>query len=202
MVYANWYTPDSQHVVLFITQVFFPIAKASLSTAVASTFLTVSTNIVVTSLITFRLLRARRALAKVIPSADMRVYTGVIAILVESAAPLTIFGIVAAMVQQVDTKSIRSPGFYVFDFLFQGLFYSFGVSSNHQLPPQISFFLTFSLKGALPTDDHIPGHDWPLLYPIPQPQGRCPVQPNPVCSPNCRILFPPIDLQSGIRAKP
>jgi hypothetical protein len=134
MVYADWHTPDSQHIGLFIAQVFLLNAKLSAFVNAASTFLTVSTNIVVTSLITFCLLRARRALAKVLPSADMRVYTGVIAILVESAAPLTIFGIVSAILQQIRAKSNRSPGFYVFATLFEGLFYSFCVSSNNQLP--------------------------------------------------------------------
>jgi hypothetical protein len=85
MVYVNWYTPDLQHIVLSITRVFLPKSKTTVYMNTASTFLTVSTNIVVTSLITFRLLRARRALGKVIPSADMRVYTSVIAILVDTA---------------------------------------------------------------------------------------------------------------------
>ena len=135
MVYANWYTPDSQSVVLFITGVFLVQAnsKTALHATVASTFLTVSTNIVVTSLITFRLLRARRALAKVLPSADMRVYTGVIAILVESAAPLTIFGLVVAILQQFGAKYSKSPGFYVCVTLFEALFYSFCVSSKNEL---------------------------------------------------------------------
>ena len=136
MVYANWYTPDSQPIVLFITGVFLVQAnsKTALRATMASTFLTVSTNIVVTSLITFRLLRARRALARVIPSADMRVYTSVIAILVESAAPLTIFGIVAAILQQSSARSTKSPAFYACGHLVESLFYSFCVSSNHQPP--------------------------------------------------------------------
>jgi hypothetical protein len=128
MVYADCHTPDSQHIGLFIAQAFLPNAKLLSSIIAASTFLTVSTNIVVTSLITFRLLRARRALAEVLPSADMRVYTGVIAILVESAAPLTIFGIVAAILQQIRAKLNRSPGFRVYITLFECLFYSFCVS--------------------------------------------------------------------------
>ena len=107
----------------------------------ASTFLTVSTNIVVTSLITFHLVRARRALAKVLPSADMRVYTSVVAILVESAAPLTIFGIIAAILQR--TQSAMSPGFNVCESLFDGLFYSFCVSSNH--PPLTNVIFSDSL---------------------------------------------------------
>jgi hypothetical protein len=128
MVYADWHIPNSQHVGLFIAQVFLVGTKLAASVNAASTFLTVSTNIVVTSLITFRLLCARRALAKVLPSADMRVYTGVIAILVESAAPLTVFGIVAAILQQFGPKPNQSPGYYVCQTLFDGLFYSFCVS--------------------------------------------------------------------------
>jgi hypothetical protein len=150
MVYADWHTPDSQNIGLFIATVFFPIVSSRLSIAAASSFLTVSTNIVVTSLITFRLLRARCALAKVLPSADMRVYTGVIAILVESAAPLTIFGVIAAILQCLATQSPRSPGFYVFETLFDGLFYSFCVSRNNQLPQQMPSFLTSLFESHSP----------------------------------------------------
>ena len=64
----------------------------------ASTLLIVSTSIIVTTLITIRLLHARRTLVKRLPSADVQVYTGVIAILIDSAAPLTIFGIILAVV--------------------------------------------------------------------------------------------------------
>jgi hypothetical protein len=58
----------------------------------------------------------------------MRVYTGVIAILVESAAPLTIFGIVAAILQQAGAKFNMSPAFYACAYSFDGLFYSFCAS--------------------------------------------------------------------------
>jgi hypothetical protein len=99
----------------------------------ASTFLTVSTNIIVTSFITFRLLLARRRLLKVLPSADLQLYTGVIAILIESAAPLTVLGIVAAILQHLTGSQFRSsPGYYVCRYLFDGLFYSFCVSSSYQ----------------------------------------------------------------------
>ena len=97
----------------------------------ASTFLTVSTNVVVTSLITFRLLIARRNLSKLMPTADARLYTGVISILIESAAPLTVFGIIGAILQQVDaydTRIQKSPAYFVCLNVFVGLFYSFCVS--------------------------------------------------------------------------
>ena len=96
--------------------------------AAASTLLTVSTNIIVTSLIAFRLLRARRSLAKVLPSADLRLYTGVVAILIESALPLTVFGIIAAIMQQLDYQGYQlSESFPVCNVLFVGLFYIFCV---------------------------------------------------------------------------
>lgn len=97
----------------------------------ASTFLTVSTNILVTGLITFRLLRARQDLSKLLPSADARLYTGVISILIESAAPLTVFGIIGAILQQVDAYDDgiqKSPAYFVCLNIFVGLFYSFCVS--------------------------------------------------------------------------
>jgi hypothetical protein len=78
----------------------------------------------------------------------MQIYTGVIAILVESAAPLTIFGIVAAILQQLTSKS--TAGYVACDTLFEGLFYSFCVSSNHQLPQQTPSFLTSFFKSRSP----------------------------------------------------
>ncbi|RXW13393.1 hypothetical protein EST38_g12463 [Candolleomyces aberdarensis] len=105
----------------------------------ASTFLTVSTNIIVTSFITFRLLRVRRALAMVLQSTDAQVFTGVIAILIESAAPLTIFGIIAAILQHLNGSQLhQSPGFLVCSYLFEGLFYSFCAIS----PQMIIFRVT------------------------------------------------------------
>ncbi|KAJ2913709.1 hypothetical protein MD484_g6701, partial [Candolleomyces efflorescens] len=117
---------------LFITQTFLINDKLSAPLFSACIFLTVSTNIIVTALITFRLLRARRALEKVLPSADMRVYTSVIAILVESAAPLTIIGIVTAIVQQW-ASAPRTLAFHVCNMLFQGLFYIFCTLSPHMI---------------------------------------------------------------------
>lgn len=97
--------------------------------AAASTLLTVTTNIIVTGLIAFRLLRARRTLAKVLPSADLRLYTGVVAVLIESALPLSLFGIIAAILQQLDHNGYQvSEGFLACNALFIGLFYIFCVS--------------------------------------------------------------------------
>ena len=93
----------------------------------ASAFLTVATNIFVTSLISFRLVRARRNLQKSLPGRDMQVYTGDIVVLVESAAPLAVFGLVVAIIQTVGDRAIEAPGYFVWSSLFQALFYSFCV---------------------------------------------------------------------------
>ncbi|KAJ2926506.1 hypothetical protein H1R20_g10600, partial [Candolleomyces eurysporus] len=96
--------------------------------------LTVSTNIIVTTLITIHLLRARRALAKLLPSADVRVYTGVIAILIESAAPPAVFGIATAIVNVLwYVTQHQSPGTVVCAYVFETFFYSFCALSPHMI---------------------------------------------------------------------
>jgi hypothetical protein len=64
-----------------------------------------------------------------LPSADVRVHTGIIAILIESAAPVTVFGIIAAILQRVD---LGPPAFIVCRSLFDNFFYSFCVSPGFQ----------------------------------------------------------------------
>jgi hypothetical protein len=93
--------------------------------------LTVATSVIVTSLITFHLLRARRVFSKYLSSADMRLYTGVVAILIESALPLSFFGVIAAVLRRTIDITIaakQTEGHVVSYVLFTGLFYSFCVS--------------------------------------------------------------------------
>ncbi|RXW20659.1 hypothetical protein EST38_g5173 [Candolleomyces aberdarensis] len=123
----------------------------------AFTRLIVSTNVVVTTLITFRLLRARRTLAKFLPSADATLYTGVIAILIESAAPLTIFGIAKAILENLWVPvPRRSSGFIVCVYVSQGLFYSFCALSPHMIIFRITTGRSFtkfpSPKDGVPTN--------------------------------------------------
>ena len=61
--------------------------------ALAWVSLTVSLNIVVTSMICFRLLRARALTLGVLPPEMSRMYTSIVAMLIESAAPLSVLGI-------------------------------------------------------------------------------------------------------------
>jgi hypothetical protein len=119
------------NIVLWYLRIYIADTSSNVAarSSAASAFLTVATNIVVTTFISFRLLRARQNLKRLLPSVDMHVYTGVVAILIESAAPLTIFGIISAILQQLNS-SMRylTPGFFACSYLFDALFYSFCVS--------------------------------------------------------------------------
>ncbi|KAJ2936315.1 hypothetical protein H1R20_g774, partial [Candolleomyces eurysporus] len=108
--------------------------NSAVNYSIASTLLTVSTNITVTTLITSRLSQASGNLAKLLPLADVRIYTGVISILIESAAPLTILGLItAAMAVERMSNAYHSSdeGNIVCRILFDGLFYSFRTLSPH-----------------------------------------------------------------------
>ncbi|TFK18879.1 hypothetical protein FA15DRAFT_709469 [Coprinopsis marcescibilis] len=89
-------------------------------------------NIIITSLICFRLLRARRTIARLLPSQHMTVYSRVVVVLVEAAVPLTVFGIGYAVVLLVSAgdaaqlsdfkgKTIAGHFFATFYFLFVAL---------------------------------------------------------------------------------
>jgi hypothetical protein len=67
--------------------------RVTLQNGVPWVSLSVSLNIIVTSMICFRLLRMRALLRQVVESEASRMYTNIAAMLVESAAPFTIIGI-------------------------------------------------------------------------------------------------------------
>ncbi|KAJ2921346.1 hypothetical protein H1R20_g15747, partial [Candolleomyces eurysporus] len=111
----------------------------------AYAFLTVSTNLLITSLISFYLLNERRKFFAFLPPKELKMYTGVVAVLIESGLPLTIFGIVYAASLVVDPAKGSPEGaneryaanFVMFD-IFGYLFYAFTVSrpehmSNHTI---------------------------------------------------------------------
>ncbi|RXW11542.1 hypothetical protein EST38_g14312 [Candolleomyces aberdarensis] len=82
---------------------------------------------VLTSLIAFRLVRARSIFSELLPSADMRHYTGVVAILIESALPL---GLITVILQQNGKpRTSLSAGYSVCG----ALFYLFCSLSPHMI---------------------------------------------------------------------
>ena len=76
--------------------------------------LSVSLNIIVTAMICFRLLRMRARMREVLPPEMSRTYTNVAAILVESAAPLSILGI-GVIVTTVQNGPLIFPFGYVWN---------------------------------------------------------------------------------------
>ncbi|KAJ2936321.1 hypothetical protein H1R20_g771, partial [Candolleomyces eurysporus] len=73
-------------------------------------------------------------LVKLLPSADVQVYTGAIAILIESAAPLTIFGIISTAIALKNLViSPHTGGVIACGLLSEGLFYSFCGLSPHMI---------------------------------------------------------------------
>jgi hypothetical protein len=94
--------------------------------------LTVCTNVLVTGLISFHLYRARRTLSRMLPTPDTRLYTGPVAILVESAVPLTVLGPITAGLQLAPfpKNQIAAQALVATYYIIGGLFYSFCVSSR------------------------------------------------------------------------
>jgi hypothetical protein len=71
-------------------------------------FLSMSVNIIVTGLISFRLMRYRQQLTSVLSSQDLSIYLGVIAILVESALPLSLAGLAFASVSTPSSSGAKT----------------------------------------------------------------------------------------------
>ncbi|KAJ2912968.1 hypothetical protein MD484_g7439, partial [Candolleomyces efflorescens] len=81
----------------------------------------------VTGLIVFHLLYARNKLQKLFPSRDLQLYTGIVTIIIESALPLTIFGIIYAVMGTVGIPSTTAAieRFLIAYYTICTLFFSF-----------------------------------------------------------------------------
>ena len=125
-------------------------------------FMNVATNIMITALISFHLLITRSSLSQIIPSKQLTLYHGVVAILIESALPLSVFGVIYASMLvgtvQEETKSLA-----MFDSartVFSFLYYAFTVSL-HLLPSYPKLNLVD--PGYCTPPHHLPNHDQPIL---------------------------------------
>lgn len=83
-----------------------PLARYNATTLSAWVILSVSFNCLATLLILYRLYRTRRRVRALISAKDLSVYLGVAAILIESALPLSIAGIVFAAVNFIPNQSV------------------------------------------------------------------------------------------------
>ena len=100
--------------------------------------LTATINVIVTTLIVTRILRARNSVADVSRRKDIQRYTGVASILIESALPLSVSGVVAGgvTVGLINTTQEPTTGLVSSYYIFVCLFFAFCVSG---IPELLSF---------------------------------------------------------------
>ncbi|EAU87894.2 hypothetical protein CC1G_01541 [Coprinopsis cinerea okayama7 len=113
-----------------------PIQGSRLSGSVFA-FLAIALNIMVTGLISFRLIRARKHFAQVIPERNLNLYNGIVAILIESALPLALFGIghAVALIITPGSTTESASNWQIALSTFSLLYYSFTA-----LSPQMIIF--------------------------------------------------------------
>lgn len=73
-------------------------------------FLSIGVNVIVTGLVAYRLLKIRRQMATALAARDLKIYLGIVGILVESALPLTISGLVFAITFAPDLSANTGVG--------------------------------------------------------------------------------------------
>ncbi|KAJ2930406.1 hypothetical protein H1R20_g6735, partial [Candolleomyces eurysporus] len=131
-------------------------SEAYASIESAWVFLSVLTNVMVTALISFQLLHTRRIMLKLLPSAssDLNIYTGAVAILIESALPLSLFGLVyASIVVATPRRSTNAYASYLSAFnTFSCLFYAFSALSPHMIIFRITTGRSWLKAPQRPTD--------------------------------------------------
>lgn len=128
---SRWLIPYS---VTGICLTFVPVTNiTSRRLIVAYIMLSVGTNIQVTALILFRLFKTRRSLAQILPGNELsHMYSETSAVLIESAAPLAVFGICAAamVITRIHSEAPLpiQARFLIADYTLSAVYYSFCVS--------------------------------------------------------------------------
>ena len=88
----------------------------------ADILLLVVNNVILTSLISFRLIQAQKRLVSVLPNTAHKVYIGIMGILVESAAPAALVGITHSVTVLVREKSANAErASYILQILFSSV---------------------------------------------------------------------------------
>lgn len=106
--------------------------QAQMTTCVLWAFASATTNVLATTLILIKLINARRKFASALPSGStISTYSGVITIVVESAVPLSLFGLCYACVNASWRRDLFESRFQVItplDGILTLLYFSFCVS--------------------------------------------------------------------------
>jgi hypothetical protein len=148
--------------VLFLTAGTSPLVNIDLGGALGDTvwgttwfLLSVAVNVLVTALISSKIVREQKRLGRVLDTHRVRVYTDVVAILIESALPFTVLGIVAGVMHAV---GYLNPD--LSDALIEAWF-AFCVSMVWHSASQKA--LLIKLVGTLTSTHYIPRYDWSCL---------------------------------------
>jgi hypothetical protein len=115
------------------------------------TVLTVALNAMVTILIIIPILRARNGMKNILPDDTVKIYTGVSAVLVESALPVTILGIIYAILYGTNNEVAPAFTFIWGTFCVMNLFFIPRIHSDRvyfqALSPQFIIFRVAMGKG-------------------------------------------------------
>jgi hypothetical protein len=135
---------------------------------IAAIYLTVSTNVMVTALIVFYILRERHAISRLqVKPLYSKLYTGAIALMIESALPLSVVGVVFATLYSVPAPSDLNlaPRFVKTEVVFSFLFYGLCVSleSRYSLPKADVPLIDFYVSVARPSYSHLPRYHRSIL---------------------------------------
>lgn len=110
-------------------------ARIPVGMASAWIYLNVFTNVMVTFLVSYPLLKARRNLLQILSKKDLDMYTGIVAMLIESALPLSVFGTVFAGLL-VSTPKRTTEAMAQYDIaknVLSFLYYAFAALAPHMI---------------------------------------------------------------------
>ncbi|EAU87195.1 hypothetical protein CC1G_10474 [Coprinopsis cinerea okayama7 len=134
--------------------------EQSRAIASAFTFLAVSVNTMVTILICTRLLRARRSIAHALPDQHLRVYTKIVIVLIESALPVTVFGIgyaISLVIPMGKTTQLATV-WQVMSLIFALLYFGFATLSPQLIIFRVTSGRSWTNSTEMTGGPHVGGH--------------------------------------------
>ncbi|EAU86373.1 hypothetical protein CC1G_05367 [Coprinopsis cinerea okayama7 len=155
--------------------------------------LTIILNILITSMIAYRLIRAQRTLSKVLPGRNMKVYSGAVGILIESAFPLTFFGIGSTITEMLALAYVERQPWWLRNMatagsILNGFYYTFVA-----LSPQMIIFRVTTGRSWMRHEETIHTKTRPLSQPIVFNHGSADVDESLLESSNPPVSSPEAD---------
>ncbi|KAG2009462.1 hypothetical protein CC2G_012396 [Coprinopsis cinerea AmutBmut pab1-1] len=128
--------------------------------------LTIILNILITSMIAYRLIRAQRTLSKVLPRRNMKVYSAAAGILIESAFPLTFSGFGSTITEMLALAYVERQPWWLRNMatagsIPNGFYYTFVA-----LSPQMIIFRVKTGRSWMRHEETVHAKTRPLSQPI------------------------------------